>query len=201
MRSLSLSIAALAALVLAACGGASGKQVTTARQTRYQGDQLQLFAAAKAAAEEKYKLQKSDETTLGFQTEARWYNPDGQSISSNISDLRDAPDQSLLIAFVVQLVLDDPHYAVHVTPMIQRYHKGRPNPDVVDPKDPSLPGWALGKAENLEVAIHEALKQYAVAASSSSADPGLLPEQAAGMPEPPPDPATNTPASEAAPTP
>lgn len=198
---LSLAIAALAALALAACGGASSKQVTTARHTRYQGDKLELFAAAKAAAVEKYKLQKSDETTLGFQTEASWYNPDGQNISSTISDPRDAPDQSLSIALVVQLVLDDAHYAVHVTPMIQRYHKGRPNPDVVDPKDPSLPGWALGKAENLEVAIHEALQQYAVAAPPAADPEEFLPEQAAGMPEPMPDPSTTAPAFDTSRTP
>lgn len=175
MRNIQLSTAALAAmLVLGALGacGPSGKQVATAKQARYTGDRLQLFATAKAATESKYKLAKVDEASLGLQTEGRWYNPEGQAISATMGDVRDVPDQSLNIALVVEVLPEGSNYVVSVSPVIMRYFKGRPNPDVLDNKDPSIPGWAHGKTDNLQVVIYDALKQYELKGAAGAPAPG-----------------------------
>lgn len=179
MRNISCSVIAVALAALAALGavacGPSGKQVATAKQARYQGDKQQLFTVIKQAVESKYKILKSDEVALGLQTTGRWYNPEGQALSAEMGDVRDVPDQSLNISLIVELLTEGPSYAVSVKPQIVRYIKGRPNPDTLEPTDPSLPGWALGKGDNLQVEIYEALKQFEVQAAAPAPAPAAAP--------------------------
>jgi len=147
--------------LLAACGPSS-KQVAMAKQARYQGDKLVLFAAVKTATEQKYPLEMSDETQLGLRTVGRWYTPEGLSASERQGDMRDVPDNSLNIILVVKLLPEGANWVVLVEPKMLRYHAGRPNPDVVAANDPSVPGWATGKVDQLYSTIHDALKQYEV---------------------------------------
>ena len=37
-----------------------------------------------------------------------------------------------------------------------------PAPEKLDPKDPSVPGWATGQIDELQFEIYKALKQYEV---------------------------------------
>ena len=161
---------ALLAVSIVACGPSS-RELSGAKTARYKGDKLVLFAAAKAATEAKdYKITKSDETTLGFQTAARWYTPEGLVVDrEGGSEQRKSggydsayPDLSLNILLVVQLLPDGEAWIVKVTPVMERFHAGRPNTDKVSENDPSAPGWATGKSDNLAMEIHEALKQYEV---------------------------------------
>ncbi|HSK02819.1 MAG TPA: hypothetical protein VK932_16320, partial [Kofleriaceae bacterium] len=158
---LALALALAASAALAACGP-SGKQVATAQQARYQGDQPQIFAVMKQTVASKYKIEQADEAAMGVQTEARWYNPEGQAVASPLGDASSVPDGSLGIALVVELLPDGDRHLVSVKPLILRFHKGRPNPDVLDATDPSLPGWVHSKGDSLQVALHEALKPYEV---------------------------------------
>lgn len=181
---------AVAAIVAAAACGPSGKQVATAKQARYQGDQQQLFAVIKQTVASKYKIEKSDEAALGVQTEGRWYNPEGQAISANIGDVRDVPDQSLNISIIVELLPDGPSHVVSVKPQIVRFTKARPDPEVLEPTDPSIPAWALGKGDNLQVALYEALKAYEVQVTAGAAAPAADPAAPAADPaDPAADPA------------
>lgn len=157
---LALAVAAVAALVALVACGPSGKQVATAREARYQGDRQQIFAVIKQTVAESYQIERADDMALGLQTQGHWYNPEGQSISANISDARDVPDRSLNVSLVVELLPDGDRLVVSVKEHIMRYIKGRPNPDLLDEKDPSLPGWVHGKSENLQVAINQALRSY-----------------------------------------
>ncbi|MDB4957223.1 MAG: hypothetical protein JWO36_4792 [Myxococcales bacterium] len=183
-----------ASLALVACGPSS-KEMAGAKSARYKGDKLQLFALAKAATEAKYKLQKSDEVALGFQTEGRWYTPEGLAASERSGDMRDVPDRSVNEVLVVQLVPDGDAYVVTVKPVMLRYFAGRPNPDQLTEDDPSVPGWAHGKVDNLAVDIHEALKQFEV-----KTVPAMLPAPTSGAPgATPPAPAPASPAPAPAP--
>ena len=175
MRNLVLSALALAALV--ACGPSS-KEVATAKSARYQGDKLELFAHVKAATEAKYKLTKSDETSLGLQTEARWFSPEGLAVTPRgEGDMRDVPDKSVHIALVVTMLPDGSNWVVKVTPMLERWNTGIPKPEPLKENDASLPGWVQGKVDELAMAIHSQLAKYEVK----------------GVPQMVP-PATNTPA-------
>lgn len=209
MRNISLSVAALLAGAVVALGalgacGPSGKQIATAKQARYQGDPQQLFATMKAAVESKYKVMKSDEASRGLQTDGRWYNPEGQAVSATMGDVRDVPDQSINVSLVVELLPEGQSFVVSIKPVFLRYHKGRPNPDVLDAKDPSVPGWAHGKGDNLAVEIYNAMKQYEVkvapaATPPAAPAPGAAPAPAAGSGTEPP--AAPAPAPAATPAP
>lgn len=148
-------------LVVVGCGP-SGREVAMAKQARYQGDKLAIFNAAKTATEAKYQIQKSDETQLGLQTIGRWYNPEGQAVAAGMDNPDAVPDQSLNIALVVEVLPEGTSYVVQVRPIIARWTKGIPKPQPVEAKDPSLPGWVNGKADQLAFAIYEALKPYEV---------------------------------------
>jgi hypothetical protein len=152
----------MAALVAIAACGPSGRDVALAKTARYQGDKLAMFGAAKTATEGKYKLEQSDETTLTIQTVGKWFTPEGLVATSGDSDMRHVPDRSVRIALTVKLVPDGDKYLVLVEPQMMRYFAGRPNPDKLDPKDPSVPGWATGKVDELALEIHTVLDKYEV---------------------------------------
>ena len=162
MKNPTLSARALALVlcVLAACG-ASSVEVKGAKSARYKGDKLVIFNAIKEAVAAKYKLEKSDETTLGMQTIGRWFTPEGLAASER-GDMRDVPDRSLNITLVVTMHADGDAWVVQVTPAYLRYFAGRPNPDKLAPDDPSIPGWATGKVDELAFDIHGALAQFEV---------------------------------------
>ena len=173
--------------ILAVACGPSSKEVATAKSAHYQGDKLQLFAATKAVVESKYKLTKSDETTLGMQTEARWYSPEGLAQTPRGDDMRDVQDKSINIALVVTLLPDGDSWIVKVTPVMARYNQGIPKPEPVKENDASLPGWVQGKVDQLALDIHKGLAQYEV-------------KQPGGLPPPPtPGPAPDEPTPAAAP--
>ena len=198
MRNLILWIA-----LIAACGP-SGKEIALAKQARYQGDKLTLFNAAKTATEEKYKLEVSDETTLSFRTISRWYTPDGLVAAERNAERNQSntgynslyPDRSVSVALIVKLLPQGENWVVDITPIMERYHAGSPQTEPLKPGDPSIPGWATGKVDQLYSTIHDALKQYEVKgvggvapAPAAPAAPAPAPsEPAATAPPPPPSP-------------
>jgi len=196
MRNLILWIA-----LIAACGP-SGKEIALAKQARYQGDKLTLFNAAKTATEEKYKLEVSDETTLSFRTISRWYTPDGLVAAERNADRNQSntgynslyPDRSVSVALVVKLLPEGQNWVVDVTPIMERYHAGSPQTEPLKPGDPSIPGWATGKVDQLYSAIHDGLKQYevkgvgGVAPAPSSPAAAAPAAPATGSDQPPPSP-------------
>lgn len=183
MRNLSLTISML--LALAACGP-SNKEVAMAKQARYQGDKLVLFNATKAAVESKHKLHKADELALGMQTIGRWYTAEGMVAPGSDDDMKQVPDKSIRMTLVVRILPDGDNWIVHVEPSMLRRVAGRPNPDVVDAKDPSVPGWATGQVDTLQFEIHKALAQYEVKSPGGMAPPPTpAPAPLAPVPAPP----------------
>lgn len=172
MRNLSISLAMVMALT--ACGGPSGRDVGIAKQARYKGDKLVIFRAAKTVTEAKYKIDVSDETAVGLRTKARWFTPEGVVAPGGDDNMQATPDLSIRIALVVQVLPDGEHWIVEVVPSMQRYYLGRPNTEKLDPRDPSVPGWATGQADELQFAIYQALKAYVVQPSGAVAPPPAL---------------------------
>jgi hypothetical protein len=200
MRNLVLSALALAALV--ACGPSS-KEVATAKSARYQGDKLELFANVKAATEAKYKLTKSDETSLGLQTEARWFSTEGLAVTPRgDNDMRDVPDKSINIALVVTMLPEGINWVVKVTPIMARFNQGIPKPEPLKENDPSLPGWVQGKVDELAMAIHSQLAKYEVKSVPQMVQPATNTpapdEPSAGSAAPAPAPAEGSAAGSAA---
>jgi hypothetical protein len=157
-----IAIAAVLAALVAACG-ASRAEVEVARGAHYRGDPLAMLAAARTATADKYQIAESDETALRIATAGRWYTPDGLGASLRNGDMRDVPDRSVHLQLIVRLVARGADYAVAIDPVMLRYFTGRPNPDKLAPDDPSVPGWAHGRVDQLRSAIHRALAGYQVA--------------------------------------
>ncbi|MFN0253595.1 MAG: hypothetical protein ACKV2T_42400 [Kofleriaceae bacterium] len=160
MRTLTLSLAAVIALV--ACGGPSTQEITTAKQARYEGDKSVLFRTAKAAAEEKSKIANADEAALGFQTVGRWYTTDGILAPGSDEDYKNVPDKSIRVTLVVRLVPDADKWIVQVEPSMLRRISGSPQPQKVEPNDPSVPGYVQGQVDAMQFTIWKALQQYQV---------------------------------------
>lgn len=143
-----------------------------AKSARYQGDKLQIFADVKTATEAKYKLAKSDETSLGMQTEARWLTFDGNSVTMRDSgDMTEMPDKAINIALVVTMLPEGSNWVVKVTPVLHRYNRGIPKPEPVRENDASLPGWVQGKVDELALDIHKQLAKYEVKSVPQMAPP------------------------------
>lgn len=181
MRNLAVTLSMI--VLLAACGPSS-KEMGAAKTAHYKGDKIVLFNAAKAATEEKYKIAKSDETALGFQTLGKWYGPDGL-VTDQQEDMLKVPDRSLNVVLIVTLVPDGDLWVVKVVPQMMRYFQGRPNPDHLTPNDPSVPGWANDRVESLQFDIYNALKQYEMKAGPG----GVMSPPAAAPAAPAPAPA------------
>lgn len=183
MRNLSHSMIALA-LVLAACGGPSGKDIAMAKQARYTGDKLVIFNATKAAVEGKYKLAKSDETTLGMQTTARWYTQDGILAPGNDENFKEVPDRAIRVVHVVRMLPDGDQWIVQDEPLLMRRVAGSPQPEPLKLTDPSVPGWATGQVDELQFEIYKALKPYEVKAPGGIAPAPATDGSAAPAPAP-----------------
>ena len=184
-----MDLAVMVALAIAACGPSS-KELSGAKTAHYKGDKLVMFGAIKTTVAEKYKLQKSDETTLGLQTVGRWFTPEGLAAGERDGDMRDVPDKSLQIALVVTMQPDGDAYVVTVKPLMLRFLAGSPKPEPLTADDPSVPGWATGKVDQLALDIHTALAQYEVKSVPGAAPPPLP----AGSAAPATDPAAPAPA-------
>jgi hypothetical protein len=171
-------LAVVIALAAVACGPSS-QELSGAKTAHYKGDKLAMFNAAMAVTQAKYKVGKADQGALGFQTLGRWYTPEGLAAAEDGQDMRQVPDNSLSVAFVVTLRPDGDAYVVDVKPLMIRYHAGSPKPEPINEDDPSVPGWATGKRDQLALDIHDALKQYEV-----QSVPAMMPPPSSAAPAP-----------------
>ena len=185
------TLVGLLTLLAVACGPSS-KELGAAKSARYTGDKLEIFGAVKAVVESKYQLAKSDETTLGMQTMARWFSPEGLAASATAEDARDLPDKAILWGVVVTMLPDGSAWIVKVSPLIKRKNAGMPKPDDVKEDDPSLPGWVNSRTDQLALDIHKALAKYEVKQPGGLAPapaPGPAPDEPSQAPGSTPSPA------------
>jgi hypothetical protein len=200
-RSPSLTLLLFAAMILGlvACGP-SNKEIAMAKQARYQGDKSVLFNATKAAVESKHKILQADEAALGLQTVARWYTQDGMVTRGTDENFGDVPTNSVRLSLIVRLLPDGDKWIVDVEPQMFRKIAESPQPQPLDAKDPSVPGWARGQVDNLQFEIYQALKPYEVKALGGLA-PAPEAAPAAPSPESSSEPSGDSPAAEPAPAP
>ena len=199
----------LAVLALCACG-ASARDIAMAKTAHYKGDKLALFREAREVVSKKHHIEAADETTLTLVTKPRWYTPEGlvshwnpgeqagdpHSAGANMSGRTLLVDGRLNIKLVVKVLPDGDHWIVYVEPRYLQFRDGRPNLDPLKPDDPSIPGWASGKVDQLAYAIYKRLRPYEVRVANSA-----VPPPAPTSSPPPPDPTPVVPAPEPEPEP
>jgi hypothetical protein len=149
------------ALALAACGGSS--QVKAARAARYKADATVIFAAVVDATGEKYKVERADAPSGTLVTVARWYEYDGHLEDMDASGERAMlEDNDYLVGFLVQVVGANGEFQVQVTPRVAQMRSGYAKPVDLKPDDLAMPGWVIGRTDDLYVKIYEKLKAYEV---------------------------------------
>lgn len=155
-----------------------------ARTARYEGNKLELFAAAKAAVEDKYTLQQSDETQLRIITTGTWVSPEGltQNPRGEGAEMIDLIDKSINFALVVELLPEGDAWVTKTTAVLARYNRGIPKPEPLKEGDISLPGWVQSKIDSMVLDLHKALAKWEV----KSGGPQMVP--------PPTEPAPAAPA-------
>jgi hypothetical protein len=148
--------------VLAACGPSSS-EVRTAKLAEYNTTPTVLLRiAADAAAAQNYKI--GNITSEELVTRPRVYEREGGLESAGADNWVQIRPGSVSVSFIVKCVVtDDKSLVVQVTPKTFEWLSGSPQPRELTPDDPNLPPWILGRADQLQLAIYERAKPYALA--------------------------------------
>ncbi|MEO8842622.1 MAG: hypothetical protein ABI591_16045 [Kofleriaceae bacterium] len=161
MRTLPLLI-----LAFVACA-ASSEEVRTAKTATYKvdgGDQL-FAIAAQAAADKHYKVAAADDGHLTYETVPKWFSPEGDLQTAGAGDYTLINGHSVKVSFVVTVTQTEAsEFVITVVPHTWQYIGGSPQLRPLEPEDPNLPPWVLGRADALSVAIYDRAKGFAIAA-------------------------------------
>jgi len=151
-------------LVFAACA-VSNEEVRTAKTAEYKTDGGQLFSIAEqAAADKHYKVGAADDGHLTYETQPKWFSSEGDLQTAGADDYTLIRGHSVKVSFVVTVSQTDmEHFVVTVVPHTWQYIGGSPQLRPLEPADPNLPPWVLGRADALSVAIYDRAKGFAVA--------------------------------------
>jgi hypothetical protein len=151
-------------LAFAACGP-SNSELRTAKTAVYNTDGSKLFAIAEqAAGDENYKLGGVDDGHLTFETVPKWYSAEGDLQSAGADNYTLIHGRSVKVSFVIAVTSVGPNqYAVTVTPHTYQYVSGSPQLQPLEPNDPYLPPWVLGRADTLSLSIYDRAKGMVVA--------------------------------------
>lgn len=178
----------LALVVIAGCA-TSTTDVATAKHAVYRGGPRDLLALAEqAAGDNHYKVLAADEEHLAYETESRFYSPEGDLQSPGAEGFVNLDYHSVKVAFLVQVhEIGNDQYMITVTPRTFQYIK-TPQLRELAPDDPNLPPWVLGRADALWVSIYERAQGYAIMAPPTGPPPAESPPSGSRGGAPPPTP-------------
>jgi hypothetical protein len=154
------TVVALLPIVLAC--GPSAAELRTAKTAVYAGDVNRIVALAEAGAgDEHYKLGSVDDGHLMFETEPRFYSPEGDLQTPGAGDYVKIDNHSVKVSFVVTVTaIDTNRYSITVVPRTWQYIAGSPQMRELAPDDPNLPPFVRGRADALSIAIYGRTQGY-----------------------------------------
>ncbi|HEY1557931.1 MAG TPA: hypothetical protein VGF94_24045 [Kofleriaceae bacterium] len=156
------------AIVLAACG-ASESEVRTAKLAQYNADPHQILQIAIDTARQEYKLGDVNEQNLSFITAPKFYSSEGDLESPGAGGYINMRAGSVEVMFIVTVVPTADHrVAVTVVPRTFQKIGFSPKPRELQPDDPYLPPFVLGRADALALAIYQHAKGYVAAPPGAS---------------------------------
>jgi hypothetical protein len=157
------------ALLLVACA-ASDVEIKTAKTAVYEADGGQILQLAEQGAmDENYKISTVDDGHLTFETIGRFYSPTGDLQSEGAGGYVKVDNHSVKVSFIVEVQqINTSQFAIAVKPRTWQYLAGSPQMRELDPADPSLPPWVLGRADHLQLAIYDRTRGFAVAAPAAA---------------------------------
>ncbi len=144
------------------CGPSSG-QINQAKTATYRAEPSVVFRAVVDAVADKYKVRQADAAAGLIATEARWHEPDGTYEDKAAGDSGViGQDGSIMLGFEVRMTEAAGAYAVEVIPRAQQMRDGYAAPFPLTPDDPQMPGWVVGKTDDLYLRINAKLKRFEV---------------------------------------
>ena len=155
------------AAVLAACGPSS-QEVRTAKLATYKIGSSELLHLAIDATKVEYAIGEIAEDRLEFITAPRFYSSTGDLESPGAEGYVQLRPGSVQVQFIVQVApTADGTAAVTVTPKTFQKLSGSPKPRELQPDDPYLPPFVLGRADALQLDIYHRAQQFVVPPPSS----------------------------------
>jgi hypothetical protein len=166
-----LGLAGLAVLGIVACGPSSS-QVKHARFAHYDAERGTIFAEAiEAARSLKHRIEALDEAQGVFRTDPRWYTRDGSSARRDADDNYRVRGGDVLLALVVSVHGQERGGTIDVQPLAYQHVQGSPQPRMLSPDDPAMPGWVQGKVDSLYLAIYQRLQAHEIPMETEPAAP------------------------------
>ena len=150
------------ALSAAACGPNSA-MIKEAKEASYPAAPNAMVDVALQVAQRDYKIGPINIEGHEFATESQWYTPEGKRISpydDGRGEFINAGGGDVQVTLIVSVRdLDGQRVVVQIVPKTFQLVAGSPKPRELKPDDPYLPPWVLGRANALQVAIHEEAKK------------------------------------------
>lgn len=152
----------VAALAVTAGCGPSAAQLRQAREAQYEAPRAEVFRLAHAAVASEYGISAADPATGIIVTETRTYEPDGSSAGTGDQDRAGGmavrtESGAVILGFRVIVLGEAPPFRVRVEPVAQQMRANYSAPYTYLADDPAMPGWILGKVDNLQLDVHRRL--------------------------------------------
>ncbi len=151
--------------------GPSYKEMKVAKDATYNITGKELFDIALQVTQRNFKVEAIGDTRDWLATTAKWYSPEGQSITGGAGDYVKATEGSINVSLRVQVASDGTHSRVLVKAVARRYKVGMTALEEFNDEDPSKPGWVNGKADTLAYEIWEAAKKYQTTSAPGATAP------------------------------
>lgn len=143
-----------AAVALAACGPSSA-EIKQARTATYTCDVDQIVQAAVAVVKEETPPLGDVDREIGKVTSAfRWHTASGMKKAAGSAVLDEG---DLGFQLEVEVASADPGYRLRVIPRVFSQSPDTPRGREMSREDANWPGWADGKAETVQLEIHNKL--------------------------------------------
>ncbi|MBP9087248.1 MAG: hypothetical protein KBG15_14090 [Kofleriaceae bacterium] len=174
-----------ATLTMAAVGcGPSYQEMKLAKDATYNITGKELFDIALQVTQRNFKVEAVGDTRDWLATTAKWYTPEGQSVTGGARDYVKATEGSINVSLRVQVVSDGTHSRVIVKAVARRFKVGMSALEEFNDEDTSKPGWVNGKADTLAYEIWEAAKKYQTTTAPGATAP-IVPAPVAPAPAAP----------------
>ncbi len=159
--------AAIAFVVLAACGASSG-EVRTAREAKYDAQASVVFEAMRQAADEKYGIAAWDEGLGTLTTQPMWFTAEGAAAGRGTEDHpTQLKDDMVHLTFDLAIVGSEPPFQVQIKPVALRLVSFSSNMQPLNEND--MPYWVQDKVDGLYLAIHGKLEGSVVTPEAAPA--------------------------------
>jgi hypothetical protein len=144
----------LAAATLAACGPSSA-EIKQARTARYTCEFDQVFKAMiEVVKEETPPLGETDPERGVVMSDFRWHSSSGMRKEAGATQVEQGDVGFVL---VVAAVKDDAGFGIRTFPKVFSQSPDTPRGRELSRDDANWPGWADGKADKVQLAIHQKL--------------------------------------------